>query len=211
MVKIIGVSGSPRKNSSTTYSVKEALSAAKGIGDVETELIILQGLEIKPCIHCDKCLREESLICVLWKDGVTNVLKKLHEADGIILGSPVYGMGITPQMSAFLSRYRGTYYKLLKEPDYFVRQVGGAIAVGGTRNGGQENVVNQLYGFFSTHGITPANGALCVYSGACVWNALYSPGEEGAKQDEEGMKHCRRIGEKVAKLAKALKDNPAFD
>ncbi|MDR0840285.1 MAG: flavodoxin family protein [Christensenellaceae bacterium] len=204
MIKILGISGSPRMES-TAYAVQEALRAAEATGGVETQFISLKGKTIQPCIHCNKCVREGKLTCTLWADDATEQLPLVHEADGIIFGSPVYGMGITPQLCAFMSRFRGTYGVLKDNPHYFARQVGGAIAVGGTRNGGQECVNNIIYGFFSTHGITPANGSLCVYSGACVWSR--DQGAQGAQEDETGMANCRRIGEKVAKLAKALKDN----
>lgn len=207
MVKIVGISGSPR-NEATCYSVKEALKAAEATGDVVTEFFSLKAKKINPCIHCDKCVRDKSPICTLWNDDLTPLLPIIEEADGIILGSPVYGMGMTPQMCTLLSRFRGTYVILDKEPDHYAKMAGGAIAVGGTRNGGQENVINGLYGFFNTHGITPANGALCTYSGACVWTN--NKNAAGAAEDEDGMKHCRRIGEKVAKLAKALKDSKEF-
>lgn len=207
MVKIVGICGSPR-NESTKYSVEQALEAAKATGDVEVELITLKNVKMSPCIHCNKCVREGKTVCTLWKDDATPLLDKFHEADGVILGSPVYGMGMTPQMCTFLSRFRGTYYVLKDNQDYYAKQVGGAIAVGGTRNGGQECVINSLYGFFATHGMTPATGALCTYAGAAVWSQ--DKGREGAVADETGMANCRRIGEKVAKMAKALKDSDQF-
>jgi multimeric flavodoxin WrbA len=207
MIKILGISGSPRMES-TAYAVKEALKAAEATGDVETEFISLKGKKINPCIHCNKCIRDGKIICTLWEDDATQLLEKVHEADGLIIGSPVYGMGITPQLCAFMSRFRGTYGVLKDNPDYFAKQVGAAIAVGGTRNGGQECTINVIHGFFSTHGITPANGSVCTYTGASVWSQ--DKGEQGAREDEIGMTRCRRIGEKVAKLAKALKDTKEF-
>ena len=201
MVKIVGICGSPRIES-TAYAVQEALNAAKATGDVEVELITLKGKKMNACIHCNKCVRENKCTCTLWDDDLTPLLDKVMEADGIILGSPVYAMSMTPQMCIFLSRFRGTYCVLKDDPNAFARKVGGAIAVGGTRNGGQENTINGLYNFFNTHGITPANGALCTYAGACVWSQ--DQGAKGAEADEVGMKNCRRIGEKVAFLAKLL-------
>lgn len=203
MVKIVGICGSPRIES-TAYAVQEALNAAKATGDVEVELITLKGKKMNACIHCNKCVRENKCTCTLWDDDLTPLLDKVMEADGIILGSPVYAMSMTPQMCIFLSRFRGTYCVLKDDPNAFARKVGGAIAVGGTRNGGQENTINGLYNFFNTHGITPANGALCTYAGACVWSQ--DQGAKGAEADEVGMKNCRRIGEKVAFLAKLLKE-----
>ena len=208
MVKILGICGSPRKQS-TYYALQQALEAAEAEGDVDVELVSLQGKKFNPCIACNKCIRDNSPICTLYKDDITPYLEKFHEADGIILASPVYEMCPTPQMSAFLSRFRGGWVVLSKNPDLFAKKVGGAIAVGGTRNGGQEHCIKSLMGFFHTNGYTPANGGLCMYEGACVWSQ--DKGAEGAKEDVEGMIRCRRLGQKVARLAKSLKDTKEFD
>lgn len=204
MIKILGICASPRIES-TAYAVTEALRAAEATGDVETELITLKGKKMNFCIHCNKCVREGKTVCTLWDDDITPLLHKVHEADGLILGSPVYAMNMTPQLCTFLSRFRGTYVVLKDDQDYYAKQVGGAIAVGGTRNGGQENTIIAINNFYNTHGITPANGALCTYAGACVWSK--DQGAKGAAEDEVGLANCRRIGEKVAKMAKALKGN----
>jgi len=208
MVKVLGVCGSPRK-AATYYALEQALAAAGALPGVETELISLRGLKFSPCTHCNKCVREQSVTCTLFNDDLTPLLPKLLEADGVILASPVYDMNFTPQMSGFLSRYRGGYVVLKDNPDYFAKKVGGAIAVGGTRNGGQECVINSLMGFFHTNGMTPANGGLCMYAGASVWSK--DQGAEGAAADENGMNRCRRLGQKVARLAMALKDTTVFD
>ena len=208
MVKIIGVCGSPRKQASY-YALGQALEAAKAEGDVEVELISLQGKKFSPCIACNKCIRDDSPICTLYKDDITDILPKILEADGLILASPVYEMCPTPQMSGFLSRFRGGWVVLSKNPDLFARKVGGCIAVGGTRNGGQEHTIKSLMGWFHTNGWTTANGGLCMYEGAAVWSQ--DKGAEGAAADEEGMIRCRRLGQKVARLAKALKETDQFD
>lgn len=207
MVKILGICGSPRKQA-TYYALEQALDAAKAEG-TEVELVSLSGKKVNPCCACNKCIRDNSPICTLWKDDASSLLQKVQDADGLILASPVYNMCPTPLMAAFLSRFRGGWVVLSENPDLFAKKVGGCIAVGGTRNGGQENTINNMMGFFHTNGITPANGGLCMYAGASVWSG--DKGAEGAAADEEGMIRCRRIGQKVARLAKALKDTDVFD
>ena len=208
MVKIVGICGSPRK-AATYYALEKALGAAAREGDVETELISLRGKTVTPCIACNKCVRDVSPVCTLHKDDVTDLLPRVLEADGLILASPVYSMAPTPQMMAFLSRFRGTWVVLNKNPDAFAHIAGGAITVGGTRNGGQESVIKTLMGWFHTQGLTPVNGGLCMYEGACVWSQ--DKGAEGAAADEQGILRCERIGQKVARMAKVLKGSAEFD
>lgn len=208
MIKIVGICGSPRK-AATYYALEKALEAARREGDVETELISLQGKTVTPCIACNKCVRDVSPTCTLHKDDVTDLLPRILEADGIILASPVYMMAPTPQIMALLSRFRGTWVVLNKNPDAFAPIAGGAIAVGGTRNGGQESAIKTLMGWFHTQGMTPVNGGLCMYEGASVWSQ--DKGAEGAAADEQGIIRCERIGQKVARMAKILKSTKAFE
>ena len=62
--------------------------------------------------------------------------QKVFNADVIILGSPVFEMGMTPQLSAVLSRFRPNYILMRDNPNAFYDKLGAAIAVGGTWNGG---------------------------------------------------------------------------
>ena len=128
--------------------------------------------------------------------------EKVYNADGYIMASPVYEMNITGQLATFFNRFRPTYTIMKKDATFFSRKVGGAIAVGGTRNGGQESTINAINGFYNTHGVTPINGALGVYAGASVWSK--DQGTAGAEADEIGMENCRQIGKKVAMMAKLL-------
>jgi multimeric flavodoxin WrbA len=105
-IKILGINGSPRK-AATDYTMREALAAAQGVTRVTTELISLCEKNITPCRHCDSCLKKNRHICEIYKEDDMNALLRLWlSADGYIVGSPVYSMGITPQLTAFFSRLR---------------------------------------------------------------------------------------------------------
>jgi multimeric flavodoxin WrbA len=201
-IRIVGICGSPRKMS-TEYSLNVALAAAAEIAGVETELITLRNKKINFCIHCNKCIREESRTCAIYQDDMSGLYDAVYEADGFIIASPVYEMNITAQLAAFFNRFRPTYTILKNNPFYFSSKVGSAIAVGGTRNGGQESTIAAIHGFYHTQGIIPVNGAMGVYSGASVWSQ--DRGAEGAKDDLTGMENCRRIGLATAKLARTIR------
>lgn len=204
MVKILGVCGSPRK-SSTYYALDVALKAAAEVEDIEVELVELRGKKLNFCIHCNKCVNDGLNYCPLYDDDMRTLYEKVYQADGFIMASPVYEMNITAQLATFFNRFRSTYSILKKNPLYFSRKVGGAIAVGGTRNGGQESTINAINGFYNTQGITPVNGAMGIYAGASVWSK--DQGMAGAEADEVGMENCRNIGRKVAEMAKIMKES----
>ncbi len=201
MVKILGICGSPRKKSAYT-ALKAALEAAEATGDVEVELVELRGRKLNFCIHCNQCTKQGVTYCPVYKDDdMTELYEKFYNADGYIIATPVYEMNITAQLATFFNRFRPTWTILKDDPDFFARKVGGGIAVGGTRNGGQEQAINGILGFYHTQGITVCNGGVCVYAGASLWN----PGDgSGTMDDPEGMEKAQGIGRKVAMLTKLL-------
>ena len=202
MVKILGICGSPRRKSSYT-ALQAALEAAKAQGDVEVELVELRARNMKPCVHCNKCLRDESDRCTVFNDDMTELYDKFYEADGIIIASPVYEMSVTAQLSTFFSRFRSAWMISVKDPYFFTKKVGSAIVVGGTRNGGQEFALQTIVNFYNTQGITVCNGGSGIYAGAALWN----PGDgSGQMNDEWGMENARALGKKTAIMAKIMKN-----
>ena len=203
MVKILGICGSPRRKSAYT-ALLAALEAAKDSGEqVETELVELRGRKINPCIHCNKCLRDVADVCTVYQDDMTSLYDKFYEADGIIIASPVYEMNLTAQTVTFMDRFRSAWLKGIKEPEFFMRKVGAGITVGGTRNGGQEMAMSAIQNFYLTQGMTLCTGGDGMYSGPMLWN----PGDGSTDMDDpQGMAHVRRLGKKLAVMARIMKE-----
>ena len=200
MLKILGICGSPRKKSTYT-ALQAALQAAEAEGGIETELVELRGRKIANCVHCNKCLRDGSPRCTVYSDGMDELYDKIYNCDGIMLGSPVYEFGITPQLAAMFSRFRPTWLMLQDDQFYFARKVGAALSVGGTRNGGQEATINQMMGWLHTQGFTVCNAGGIAYSGAMLWN----PGDGSTNMDDEyGMERARFLGRKLAYTTKMV-------
>ena len=99
-MKVIGVSGSPRKNGNTAYLVRAALTEMEKY-DVEAVLIHLCEYAIGDCRGCEGC--RESYRCVV-RDDMQKLYPLLDEADALILGSPTYFYDVTALMKAFLDR-----------------------------------------------------------------------------------------------------------
>jgi multimeric flavodoxin WrbA len=201
-VKLLGICGSYRRAS--TYAVlSTALEEAEKQQDVETTLYELRGQNIHGCIGCNRCLTEEVNRCLAFpSDDMKRVFDLFLEADAFLIATPVYSMGVTPVLSAFFSRFRPNFLLSRENPDMNLFRVGGAIAVGGTRNGGQETAISAIHGFYHTKGITVVNGGLGAYSGGSVWSR--DGGAEGALADEVGMRHAVTMGRRVAKAALAM-------
>lgn len=104
-MKICAINGSPRKRGNTARLLSWALDGVKNAReDAETELINLYDLSFTGCRSCFSCKRVNGPSygrCAV-KDDLAPVLEKLADADGVILGSPVYLMGLSGMMRCFL-------------------------------------------------------------------------------------------------------------
>lgn len=90
MKKIIAINCSPRSGWNTDILVREAAAGAAESG-AETEVIDLYKLEkFTGCVSCFGCKMEGHLGRCVCRDGLYDVLEKIRQADGLILGSPVY-------------------------------------------------------------------------------------------------------------------------
>jgi multimeric flavodoxin WrbA len=179
------------------------LEAAAEVDGVETTLLELRGKKITPCIGCNACVKAGINDCQIYKDDMNELYQDFYSYDGVLVATPVYSMGITGQLAAYFSRFRPNYLKQKDNPDLMLYIPGAAMAVGGTRNGGEETAINVIHGFFHTKGMPIINGGLGVYGGAAVWSQ--DKMAQGAEEDLKGMENARTIGRRLALAAKALK------
>lgn len=199
--RLLFVCGSPRM-ASTAYAVEEAKKGAEAVGNTEVTVLSLKDKKIAPCIGCNACVARNVTKCVVYEDDMGEWNRDFFTYDGILIGSPVYSMGITPQLTAFLSRFRAEYLNQKDDPLIRMYQPGAALAVGGTRNGGQETAIAAIHGFYHTQGMPIVNGGLGIYGGAAVWSRDRMAA--GAAEDEKAMGNARLLGRKLALTAKAL-------
>lgn len=202
MTKLLFICGSPRK-AATAYAVEEAAKAAREISDVEVDIWYLANKTINPCRGCNACVKKESDSCVIYHDDMDDMKAHFFDYDGVLIASPIYDYAITPQLTAFISRFRGEYINQREDPLERMFCPGAAMAVGGSRNGGQESAINVILGFYHTHGMPIVNGGLGIYAGAGIWSQDRMA--EGAASDTYGLERARTIARKLALTAKALK------
>jgi len=191
MVRILGISGSPTRRGATDYAVRQALKAAEEVPGVSTTYWSVSGKRIGFCIHCDKCVRQKAMCCI--EDDIKSLEPLVLEADGFIIGSPVYDMNISAQLAACFNRLRPMY---IVHPGGLKNKVGGAIALGGTRHGGQGTAILAIHDFYLMHEMLVCGGAGGCYSGGTVWTK--DGRAKGAEADEIGMNTVRGLGHAVA-------------
>jgi multimeric flavodoxin WrbA len=109
-MKVIAFNGSPRKKWNTATLLENALEGARSQG-AETELVHLYDLDYKGCISCFACktIGGKSYGKCAVKDDLTPILKRVEEADAIILGSPIYYGTVSGEMRSFMERLMFPY------------------------------------------------------------------------------------------------------
>ncbi len=102
--KILGISGSPRKNGNTDKMVNYILRGAPD-HKYETDFVRLYDITIKPCIACNACHKKKAG-CVI-KDGLPALLNRIKASDVLVFGTPVYWWGPSAGFKAFMDRWYG--------------------------------------------------------------------------------------------------------
>jgi len=185
-MKVIGIVGSPREGN-TKYLVSLALKECEKLG-IETEMIHVGKMKIAPCRDCGQCRKTGR--CAI-NDDFQKIAGKVEEADGIIIGSPVYFGCISAQLKAFMERTR-----YIRRSEKLKDKVGGAIAVGGSRQGGQELVIRQIHNFFLIQGmIVVGDEKTMHFGGTAVGND-----EKEAEKDDVGKETSINLGRHVAQI-----------
>ena len=187
-MKVLGIVGSPRKNGNTEILTKHALKAAAEEG-LDTEIIRLAGLDIRPCNACMVCVSEKR--CPI-KDDMLPIYNRMKEADALILASPVYFAGATALIRALMERVG---FLARRQGDPFKGKVGGPLVV--ARRAGKTFTMAQLTSWFQILDM--------VVPGSSYWNVAIAREKGEVASDEEGMKTAWDFGKNVAWVVKSLK------
>ncbi|MCD6391988.1 MAG: flavodoxin family protein [Planctomycetes bacterium] len=196
-MKIIGINCSPRKGRTTQESLEICLKAVRNkAGGIETDIIEMADLYIRGCVGCGYCRNQ--LKCKQ-DDDFNSLIPVLSNEDvaGIIIATPVYLGMMTSQCKAFLDRT----VVLARNGSLLRNKVGGVLAVGGVRNGGQELTIQAVQAAMLCHDmVCVGGGTKAAHFGA----ALVSDERKGVTCDEIGIETARDIGRRVADLAMSL-------
>ena len=190
-MRVVLFNGSPRHDGNTALllrTVAEELEKAA----IRTELVQVGGRAIRGCAACFRCADTMDRKCALPDDGVNGWIEKMAQADGIVLGSPVYFGTVTAEMKALMDRCGMT---CRMNGDLLRRKAGAAVVA--VRRAGAICAFDTLNHFFTI--------AEMVVPGSSYWNVAYGLEKGEVSGDEEGMATMRRLGENMAWLLGKLK------
>jgi len=188
MTKVIAINGSPRRNGNTSILMRHIVEELRKVG-ITTEEVNLGGCVARGCTACRKCRDNQDGHCVFDDDIVNSCIDKMVEADGIILGSPVYFLDVTAEMKGFIDR---AGFVAMVNRDLFQRKVGVAVTV--MRRAGATAALNTMINFMA-------------YSGMIIpGKPVVGLGREigAVTRDEEGIGRAHDTGKNMAWLLNAL-------
>ena len=187
-MKVLAINGSARKDGNTNILLKTILEELER-ENIETEIISFAGKVINPCKACFTCGGKNN--CTFNDDIFNEVLNKVKEADGIILGSPVYSANISSTMQAFLER---ASVVADMNPKLLTHKVG--VSVVAARRGGALNTADTMNHFFLNHEMFVV--------GSTYWNMGYGKLPGDVNEDKEALENMKNIGQNVAYLLKKI-------
>ncbi|OEF98666.1 flavodoxin family protein [Desulfuribacillus alkaliarsenatis] len=183
MAKVILLSGSPNKIGNTMDVLKECKKSIEN-ENVEAEIISLSGKNIRGCTGCRKC--KEIKKCII-DDGLNDILFKVKEAEGFIIGAPVYFGTPRGDLMNAIQRIGMVSYGT----DRFLSwKVGGPVAIG--RRGGLSTTYQEMLMFYFINEM--------IVPGSSYWNIVFGKAPGDALKDTEGIESTTRFASNVAKL-----------
>ncbi|MFP4498054.1 MAG: flavodoxin family protein [Vulcanimicrobiota bacterium] len=189
-MKVVGFNGSPRKNGNTSILINKVFEVLNREG-IETELVHIGDKPVQGCKACFKCFDAQNRKCAIGDDMINENIARIIEADGVIMGSPVYFTDVTPEMKALIDRAGMTSIA-----NNYIYKRKPAAAVVSVRRGGALHTFDTINHFFLI------NQMMVV--GSTYWNMGMGRQIGDVEKDEEGIRTMENLGNNMAWLLKKI-------
>lgn len=189
-VNVLMINGSPHKNGSTHTALSEVAKPLREAG-IEVEILHIGAQPIQDCTDCRSCRKTGR--CVFDGDEVNRCAQLVREANGLVVGSPVYYGGPTGAVCSFMDRL---FYSAAASFPMMP-----AASVVCCRRSGATAAIDRLNKYFAlTH---------MPIVGARYWTLVHGHNPEELRQDLEGMQVMREMGRNMAWLMQNIRDGGA--
>ncbi|MDE5774489.1 MAG: flavodoxin family protein [Muribaculaceae bacterium] len=185
--KVLLVNGSPQPKGCVARAFDELEKTLNECG-VDTERIEVGNKDIRGCISCQYCRTHGR--CV-FNDAVNETAPKLAEADGLIVGTPVYYAGANGQLHSFMDRL---FYSTSGVVD--TNQKIGATVVS-SRRAGSTSAFDSINHYFTIASMPVVSST--------YWNEVHGFTAGDVDEDLEGLQTMRNLGRNTAFLIKAIR------
>ncbi len=183
-MKVLILNGSPHSRGNTAISLQEMVKVFEA-ENIDVEMINVGDKAIRGCISCSYC--GEAGECV-FDDEVNEIAEKFREADGLVLGTPVYYACVNGTLEALLQRlfYSSSFDKTMK--------VGASVVI--ARRGGCSATFDALNKFFTISGMPVASSQ--------YWNSVHGGSAGEVNEDAEGLQTVRVLARNMSFLMKSI-------
>lgn len=184
-MKVLAINGSARKGGNTEILLNTLLEPARDAG-FDTEIYQIGGKLLHGCKGCRICRESGKPECVFKDDVMNDVIKKMIEADAIVIGSPVYFADVTSEIKSLIDRagYCTLGNRLLKH------KIGAGVSV--MRRAGGVRTVDTINHFLMISEM--------VIPGSTYWNHGIGGPKGSVADDAEGLRNMRNLGENIVWL-----------
>ena len=184
-MKVLIINGSPRPRGNTKIALDEMVKIFDQEG-IESEIVHIGNKDIRGCIACMSC--KTKLGHCVFDDCVNEIAQKFEEADGLVVGTPVYYGSANATLIAFLTRlfYSTPFDKTMK--------VGASVAC--ARRGGCSATFDELNKYFTISNMPVAPSQ--------YWNSIHGREKGEAVWDEEGKQTMRVLARNMSFLMKSI-------
>ena len=184
-MKVLLINGSPDAKGCTATALG-IVAEELAMNGVDTEIVHVGNKDIRGCIGCCKC--KSTGRCVFDKDMVNELAPKLEQADGLVVGSPVYFAGPNGTLTNLMDRlfFSTPFSKCMKA----------GAAVVSARRAGTTAALDRLNKYFQLAEMPVVSSR--------YWNMVHGNTPEEVMQDEEGVQIMRVLGRNMAFLVRAI-------
>lgn len=184
-MKVLIINGSPHKVGCTSVALKE-LENTLNLEGIDTESVYIGSTSVRGCIGCGTC--RKTMQCA-FDDIVNKIAKKFEQADGLVIGTPVYYAGASGTVISLLDRlfYSTSFSKVMK--------VGAAVI--SSRRAGSTSAFDEINKYFTIAGMPIVSST--------YWNEIHGSKKSDALKDLEGLQTMRNLGKNMAFLIKSIK------
>lgn len=189
MMKVLLINGSPHKEGCTFTALSEVKNQLEKEG-IDSEIFWIGNKPVRGCIACLKCGHKEGK-CAFDDDPTNEIINKLLEADGLVVGSPVYYAGPNGALCAVLDRvFYASGSKFAFKP---------AASIVSCRRGGATASFDRLNKYFTISNMPIISSQ--------YWNMVHGNTPEEVKQDLEGLQTMRTLARNMAWILKSIENS----
>jgi len=185
-MNVLLVNGSPNERGCTYTGLREIADELQK-QEIGSEFFQIGKRVVRGCIACMNCQRTGSGHCIYKEDPSNELIDKLHAADAVVVGSPVYYAGISGQVKCLLDKAffagKGFDYKP-------------AAAIVSCRRGGASAAFDQLNHYFTISNMPVISSQ--------YWNQIHGYTPEDVQQDLEGLQTMRTLARNMGWLLRCI-------